>query len=306
LEELPVLQPVHTACKKCVFAEFSDEEGKPTQTGCRFGRREKYQATNNLAEAFDDEANFDIVNGRMCNAFRDRGSEWARSIPEADQVSMARREITLRVEVVIPMEAGLRLEDLEKTNRSIATQILKPTNIVFVNNQDENKVGKLHAYMSRFFGNFNTPYNWELTDVVDREKDGKRVSRERALDIAINRCKGHFYVVATPGYELPEDFILNLDRAVNDDLGNFMMVLPEGTVNGLTMSIPMHNHGLICGNAQSIVNIEGQTDVPAIGELSVDGYSLTLNTVAEKIQWISFIHKNPHMLKPLKEVCPKA
>jgi len=63
---------VTTSCKECKFAMYEED----TQTGCRFGRIDKFQKCDDaiVTESMDDDKEFYTVN-RACNYFRVEGTE---------------------------------------------------------------------------------------------------------------------------------------------------------------------------------------------------------------------------------------
>ena len=68
-----------TACKNCLFAVYDHK----TQIGCQLGRLEKYIERDEVIEAFDDEAEFYVIQG-ICNTVRQ--TEWNNGVANIDKV----------------------------------------------------------------------------------------------------------------------------------------------------------------------------------------------------------------------------
>jgi len=62
------INSIHTCCKKCVFAQYSDK----TQTGCDLDYINKYRNNNvEIIEAYDEELEFYVVNSKKCIGYRE-------------------------------------------------------------------------------------------------------------------------------------------------------------------------------------------------------------------------------------------
>jgi hypothetical protein len=65
----PTISPIHTACKKCVFAEYVDK----TQNGCRLNYLDIYKNNQDteLLEVFDEDLEFFVINEKKCIGYRE-------------------------------------------------------------------------------------------------------------------------------------------------------------------------------------------------------------------------------------------
>lgn len=74
---------LQTSCKGCAFAIYDGD----TQTGCKFGRTEKFLERGELFEAYDEEKEFFVVQ-RLCNLARptDNNSEDSDLIEARDSI----------------------------------------------------------------------------------------------------------------------------------------------------------------------------------------------------------------------------
>jgi len=289
-----LIAKVHTACRTCVFAQY---EGL-TQTGCKVGRIDQYKEQDGEAvvEAYTldggKEVEFYVVNGRLCNLFRDRASHWA-SEHKDNHEKQARKEVRLKMAFLVYLGEGLTVESLKETAKSIKAQAILPHLVLFINNQSTVKPGEINVALWQTLGNAVT---WRINAVVERGENGARVSRERALDIAAfslpnpavsKTACATCYAVFYPGFVVPRDFISSIDQAVNGNLDRFRLLTPLEDGNALVCQIWMHQHPMIGGYD----NWYGPN-----GEVISD--------LVEKVKALSEAHNTPHLYRSVKDVCP--
>lgn len=232
-EDSPI-RPVHTPCKDCVFSE-RDAEGH--QTGCSLGRIEKFHQNNpnNILEAFcldekGQERHFTIINGRFCNAHRQRGSQWART-NEGREKEVVREEIALRLAVLVYMGDDLTLEGLRQTAMSLKEQQRMPFQVFFINHQKAIKPSDIHGLLWDVLGNAMT---WRISRIMPGVQN-----MPQAIDVVVSSLpdprvertpSSTYYTVVRSGFRFPPDFIARLDQAMNDDLRRFRVLrpLPDG------------------------------------------------------------------------------
>lgn len=265
-----------TACKECCFAVY---HGK-TQVGCRFDRIEKFRRHGiEVIEAKDEEREFFVVEG-ACRLHKNVKSPWYLRTPPAERMERAREEIQLHVEVVVVMQEGDTVEQARGTIRSLTEQSIRPSVTVVVNRGGV-KPTDLLIFM---------PDDWSVRFITER-REGKRVSKERCVDIALADSKADFYATFSPGAVVPRDFILAIDRAINDDLERFLLLEPNDEGQGMVVRMTAHTY--FGGNAEAV--IEGEGD---------DEAAQRADTIVEKIQHRAHVEGNEHLIKKVVDVCP--
>lgn len=299
------LHIVHTACRGCAFADEtqvfdSGQIGDPprapgfrSQTGCKLGRLDKYREQGaDIVEAVDETGDeFFVVNGRKCLAHRDKA--WADRVPEANRAAAVRAELTVRADVVVPVGSADEVDRLPATLDSLRALELKPATVTVVNNSDVG-MGRLVSTLARA----GAGLDWQVTDIKERAADGGRVDLDRAVDIASAKFKGHFYTVLPAGETLPPSFTADLDRAVVDDMGRFVLLLPNERMVGLTVALGFHRAPMVDGNkpVSAILlddPLETDTAPPVL-----------LKNVVEKAAYIAGRQKLPHLVERAEVVCP--
>jgi hypothetical protein len=275
-QSLPTIQPIHTSCAKCVFAQY---EGK-TQTGCTLNRLKGFGDA--VVEAYDEEGEFFVVNGRRCVAYRPKDSEWATK-HEGDPVAAVKAELALKLALIIPLPAQPSLHDLARTVESLKSQSKLPQEVFFVHDRGVSpKV--VHPFLWQSLGNLVT---WRMVAVLSED-----ASEGEKVDAAVNAVKASgFYTVVRPGFALPTDFVAQLDDALNERLERFCVLTPEESGNALTVQLAFHNHYLMRGNAPLEVGDE-------------EGNKQVLHTLAEKASYLAEKLEQPELVRPVRSVCP--
>lgn len=222
------LKQPFTVCKDCCFAIYQDK----TQKGCALNRLEKFE----VIEAYDEDKEFFIVNGRQCNTMRKNNGRFAsKHLPEA-RAKAVRDEIRLRLTVVVPFEKHSYLDELARTAISLKEQRLTPHQVIFLNLQERIAPGKVHAVLWETLENSIT---WRLSQAASTD-----ISLGAAIDNIFGIIEGQYYSVFLCGSLVPPDFIAKLDRLLNDDLKQIAMFAPdcEGEADGFTIQVPLHKY----------------------------------------------------------------
>jgi hypothetical protein len=278
------INPVHTACMGCVFASFA---GK-TQDGCLLCRTDLYREQGSLLECVDGAGDeFFVVNGRLCLA--KRSPDWAKR-QVSDRGAAVRKELAQRIDYIIPFDQLTNLDLLQPTLESIRAQNPGPSSVLVVSNQDEVRLGKVQAVLAKLADGLE----WSLTDVRERDQDGRRVTRGRILDIAADKATGHFYAVFSPGVTVPADFASGLNDAVVNRLSRFLVVVPDEQGEGLVVALSFHRSPFVCGNKPAFT--------AAVLNSHEEPQQITVNNVVEKALHIASAENIPYLVAKREDV----
>lgn len=222
MSEEPKLLPTHTLCRGCKFAVL---EGN-TQTGCELGRTEKFREQGCLIGGYDDNCEFDVVNGRICNAYRPL--HWNGDI---------HKEIEVKTTIVVV----LCDEGVETICEDIKGLELEPIQVLFANVEGL-KPFELNYKLMKLLGSAVT---WRIVDFVNQPDN-----LDKLLELIYSQCKGTFFSVFTTLDRIHPKFTVDINKAINEDLDRF--VLLEGDV-GLTF------HTKFFRNVTKMVDEEGSS-----------------------------------------------
>lgn len=273
---------MNTSCEKCAFAIYEDN----IQSGCKAGRLTKFQDTGSEVEHKD---NYFIIKDRIC----------MMCCPEETIVKLGfknplqdmRKAIELKCAIYIIATDNSTLEDIKLTIDSLNKQTLRPRCINVIVNTDNISKPRLIKHLNDTqskFENDNLEFIWNITYIQEKDKDGERPSIEWALDHAIFKCEMPFYAVFMAGYMVCPDYLSNIDKALNDELQRFCVLLPFDEWNGAFVQTLLHKK--LGGNA------------PQTLEEYEDG-ALIATTIMDKIEWMAK-ENNQHMVKKAEEICP--
>jgi hypothetical protein len=221
---------VETVCASCCFKEVEeDNEVWAHQTGCQFKVLERMRDQGaEIKEHTDGEHCFvyNSIVDRVCVYCRPIKG-WMDRFPgvsDAGLMKIAREEVKPRMGMIIISDGDMA--DLQLTVTSVANMDIKPHKVcVQFKNQDmrpTNALGLLGSYFDAHNIEYRIDYIMEK-DAVDT----------RIIDIAFKKLPQSYFCVFEAGFVVPKDFIDAIDKALNDDLERFLMLLPIDGVNGL-------------------------------------------------------------------------
>lgn len=310
-----------TSCRDCVFAVY---EGN-AQTGCRLGRLEKYQERGvilerqydvdqeELARMFREEEaaqsyldrrqelaveqefqamprleggkEFFFLHNRICTACRNANSPWVEEhSPDTwkDQVEL---ETRLKVHVLVLVGPDSTVEQVRTTLESLHQQKHLPGAVHLVVNTPHLKSFQLLQVARHYSPSLST----QVRVIFERNEDGSRVSPRRMIDLTVLHLeakRGSFYLTLPAGKRLPPHFLSELDRHVNQELKQFILVEPAVPLEGLLVSLRMHR--LVKGNEFAEHEEE-------------DGSLIRCDTVEKKIHLMARDDESQHLCRSLEE-----
>ena len=283
------LNKIHTSCQACVFVAYGQTPEGLAQTGCKLGCLDRFKARGaEVVSAQNETSKFFIINGRTCPLKRDQRSHWAKSHNAADYARIAREEARPRMEVLVPIRVGDLLEEVQWTIESIDKQRVKPFRVELILNQED-----LHPLqLTELCENTSIP-EWNVRKMLERTESGGFVSLERCIDLSVIGSKSQFYVVMLPGFTPPDTFLADIDKAIVDELQQFIYLQPamdhEGTDRTSGMVVNTQVHTILGGNRPVTVEMDGKT--------------IPLNTIGEKISFRVKEEGLPHLVRSVRDVC---
>ncbi len=209
-EEVPM--PM-TICRDCIFAIWEDNE----QIGCQFDRIEKFEENGAEIIGQDDGIKrYFLIHGRFCTACRNE--DWGKKYARRRWIREVEDFIKLKVDVIIRVFDDHTIDDIKKTMESAINQRLKPLSVMIVIDPDYNQT--------------------ETIDIVDSIRYESRIPW-RVESIPIEKAarigKGSYYAVFNAGYEIPFTFLDSINKAINEDMKQFVVILGDSEGNGLVM-----------------------------------------------------------------------
>lgn len=227
------IKTAQTSCKDCIFAKYDGN----TQVGCFIGRIDIYQAQNSVVEAYDNDKEFYVVEGRICNSCRNQ--EWLKKYPSLcytgryqDIANHVRLEVALQFHLVVIAEHSV--EDVQKSIDSVISDSYELKEITVIR-----KLGSQirPAHLKVYLDSLNI--KWNINSITNPELD-ERLS----IDDAVKSSKHPHYVTLRAGSTLPENYLKNLDIAWNDKLLQLGAVISNDNdvVDGMMVTKAVHEY----------------------------------------------------------------
>jgi len=260
-------EQIETICRHCIFAEWDDVR---RQEGCFPGILEKYrQQGAKIRNPIDkDSYKYFTLPGRVCMYCRQQ--KWADEKEVAsllDAVDKVRKEVELRCTAIVYVGRDETLDDALKTAKALeANTALQPTRMLFIINNDI----KPNQFVSWAHYQLHLPWQFELVLEPD-------VGVKRCLDLAVKKVDDMWFAFFRAGFEPPDDFFWCIDHYLNDELGRFLVLLPEEE-SGLVLQRVAHK--IFGGN---------------IGE----------HDIVEKIQILAKEQECQNLVIPASQIIPK-
>lgn len=197
-----------TACKYCYFAKYEGD----TQVGCSLDRLDKF--VNNgatIVDAYDNEKNFFVIEGRLCSALRPK--EWAAEFE--NPIEQVYKELELDIEVFIYADSETKNDDVFKTINSILASKLKIHKITIIDNFSQIKQSDLVIFFKK-----QKIWKWRIEQIVNKVE-----TLEEALDLTVltKKVNSTYMFVTKAGLQISDGYFKHLDNLINVDLQRFVL-----------------------------------------------------------------------------------
>jgi hypothetical protein len=234
-----------TSCEDCVFAEYDGNE----QVDCKLDRLEKFQQNGaTLKFDTDTDRHHYKIHDRVCIACRN--NKWGTEHPKRKWIELVTKEMEIQCDFLIYIDHGSDLQEIESTMHSVQQQNIKPKSITMILGHEVDSI--------------SIP---EIIDILIRDAEGipwyvEEIKSEKALPIdqALTSCKAPYYAVFHSGYDIPKDFLVKLNDALNSDLLQVIAVKPDENDNGMIVSRIIHDR--LLGNKESFILNKIETLAP--------------------------------------------
>ncbi len=273
---------MNTSCEKCIFALW---EGN-TQIGCSVGRLDKFAAMGDVSRAEKDGKDFAIINNRIC--LMCCAPSWLTKNPEVKNPGEElRKRIALSCETFVIVQEEER-ERIETTLKSLVWQSHSPAQITVILYSDTYKPSTIRRMFMDLQKEIS--FTWKIAHIQERGPNNEKVSVEWCLDHAIGNCDTPFYAVFEAGYEVPANFLKEIDVALNDNLEKFCALIPQGdSWNGAVIQTMLHKK--LQGNMPSHLGTDENGD------------ELIGCTIYDKIHFIANTNDQPAIIRRVEEIC---
>lgn len=131
-EKVVEIQPIHTACKNCVYAKYEDI----TQVDCYLDYINKFKDKDlEIIEAYDEDKEFYVINNKKCIGYRDNAWFSSRNLDHLSLTEKIERHFStnyIKYTLLINLMRFDTIESLKELGRILSTVKVKPSYVIFV------------------------------------------------------------------------------------------------------------------------------------------------------------------------------
>jgi hypothetical protein len=213
------ISPIHTPCKNCVFAIYTDK----TQTDCAIGYLNKYRSITDILEVYDNEKEFYVVNNKKCLGYRE--DSWfkneQKSLSTEDKVKIVLESNKIDYVLFVDLKVFTSL-DLDNLTKQLSKLTVQPKKIIFVRYQKEQKPEHTFDSIKKVLDASQLKCLWRIQTVVNDD------THYEILNNAVNINKKYRFFC---GIKKPSDKIGDVidlaNKRVYQELGGFTVISDE-------------------------------------------------------------------------------
>lgn len=167
------INPIHTPCKNCAFAVYDAN----TQVECAIRYLDKYKQKNTqLLEAYDDDKEFYIINGKKCLGYRE--NKWFKQfdLENASVESKVNKYFEtnfLDYCTIIDLK-NLTIDDLDSILQQLSECSIKPRKLIMVRYVD-NELNFSYTRIEQLLNKYAIKYTWRIQTIVDKSLTQQQV-----------------------------------------------------------------------------------------------------------------------------------
>jgi hypothetical protein len=239
-------QTYRTLCRECVLAEYEGD----TQSGCKLGRIEKFEARGIPVVGLDDGVKKYLSIGTFCNACHTESSKYLASVPPGDWPRHIRWNVArLHYAAIVILDRFSTLDDLKKTIDALALDELPPSLAVIVlYPQGKIRLGQAIGVAREY--EFEFGYKVVAVEPPsDSEVEAYPDDYFRLVDEGVRQIdspKILYYVTVIAAESLPEGMMAKLDRTINDEMQKVGAIADKWFIYAVLVGL--HRHPLAMGN----------------------------------------------------------
>ena len=251
---------IFTSCKDCVFFSSPDT--------CSCDRLQKFKDSS--ADVFDvsqenTDKTYKVLSGRVCNMFRT--DDWSKAMKIQDNskdnaVEIARKEIRVPCVFIVICpdnkevremsdEKQVRSKSKEKISRIIKTMKsmdsakIKPKEIILLN-ESWIKPYDFINYLRIQCEENDIKCKWRLEHFSKEnfEQEENEKAQDSFIKNVFKTIKTGYCSVFDEGDIVPQNYLINIDKFLNDDLNAFLILKPKEGRSGTFVSSVLFKHFL--------------------------------------------------------------
>lgn len=229
---MSTINPVHTSCKSCVFAEYAGI----TQNGCAVGYLDKYRNKNiEILEVYDNEKEFYVINNKKCIGYRSSG--WSSALSFQEKIKKFNDQNHLHYLMIVNLNQFSDDKSVDALIKSLLEISIKPKFIVFIRHQNN----KNHPYekIQTIITDSNVNCRWRIQTVLEVDKSFHDILYENLR----SEKKYRFAMVVNGSTDL-NSIVNRANQIVYENMDSFM-VLSNSNKSAMLFSIINYRYKIV-------------------------------------------------------------
>ncbi len=222
-EETKSIEPIHTACKNCVYATYSGI----TQYDCKLDYISLFKEKKlDILEAYDEDKEFYVINNKKCIGYTTE--EWFKQkkldhLSIDDKVIRYHEQNYIRYLLWIDLMDFITLESMTDLAEELKNISPKPSQIIFLRYKGLSVDIHHMDYIQKILNDANLEnVYWRIQTMLDAEG-----SRYKKIYDSVIHCKHRFFATIVGK---PVNFAKIIDRAntiVSKNMDSFNIISNE-------------------------------------------------------------------------------
>lgn len=213
-----IIDPIHTSCKDCVFAIYSEN----TQTGCAIDMIDRYKAKHcDIIEAYDDEKEFYILNKYKCIGHRKQS--WFSQYDDAEdtleyKIRKVKESNCLNYLLLIDLKT-MTVENLDHIFKDISNLVLKPKRIILIRYNYTNKIFDFDL-IRNLMKKYSVVCSWRIQTMLEQD-----INLRSILSSTINLNKANRFMLYVTDYSEKMNTVVETGNKIAfEDLDSFGLI----------------------------------------------------------------------------------
>lgn len=250
------IHPLHTACKKCVFAKY---DGK-TQVGCSLDYLDLYKNTGaEILEVYDEDLEFFVVNEKKCPGYREYSwliKHGLEQSSDEEQIESFREQNKIGYLLVIDYKLlGDNENTFQNLKRCLSEVDIKPQKIVFVRHHQGSEYSKYYNIQA-LMNSSHTGCAWRIQTMVNEE-----LSHADILHSIVNLNKPYRFICDIKSLPTNLNIVINKAQQIVCDQVDQFKVLTDTAQTSIIFSGGVYRFSLAENGEDILANHSSYTIV---------------------------------------------
>jgi len=209
------INTIHTPCKNCVFAKYDNN----TQNGCAINYLDKYKNKNiSVLEAYDDEKEFYIINGKKCIGYRE--NKWFKqfNLENADlesKIKIYKEKNHIDYICVIDLKK-LKVDNLDSVLYQISQCKIQPKKVIIIRHLNNEKIFT-YKTLEDLFNKYRVSYIWRIQTILDSSLTDEQIIK----NLVSSNSKYRFIMLISDISNDINHMAMITNKIVHEDLDQF-------------------------------------------------------------------------------------